>query len=234
MKTLIIGVAVSVSFAANAANAEQTLNVDGTDYPLSALMATCQNITDNPTAQITCFSDISRMLAEQTGGAQEEVLPVPDALDALRSVAQYQDDGSGLLITGTDCNIQVLYYNNYFHISRRNISSIDLYSAQFDASKLQYDQIAAVPGAQAPLSKAVLEAGATATALGGIALDSAQSNFTPRGPAATLDAYAQDVASQITGYEAATFEFVLVHPQRTQASSDIWTAFEAFVTACKQ
>ncbi len=232
MKMLMCGFAMSLGVLASTAKADQILNIDGEDYPLSTLLENCQSITDDPAAQIACVSSLSQLLAEQSSAAQENDVAVAPALDALRAVAEYQDDGSGLSIAGSDCNIHMIYYNNYFHISRRNISSIDLFSAQFDASKLQYDQIVQVQGAQAPLLTGVMDVGTNATVRGGIALESALDNFEPRSPRTTMDAYANEVVGQLQAREEQSFSFVLIHPQKTQASAEIWSAFEAFVSLC--
>lgn len=233
MKMLLCGFAMSLGMFASSVNADQILTVDGEDYFLSHLMANCQSITDDPAAQINCFGAISKLLEEQTTGTEESVVSVATELDALRTVAQYQDDDSGLTIAGSDCKIHVLYFNNYFHISRRNISTIDLFSAQFDASKLQFDQMGEVQGAQAPLLKGLMASGENATVRGGVELDSAQNGFEPRSSRATIEVYANEVAGQLSPIESQAFDFVLVHPQRSQASAEIMGAFEAFVNACK-
>lgn len=233
MKTLMCGFALSLGMLATGANADQIINVDGEDYFLSHLTANCQSITDDPAAQIACFSAISQLLDEQSVEAPETQVSVTEMLDALRAVAQYQDDETGLSIAGSDCNIHVVYFNNYFHVSRRNISEIDLFSAQFDASKLQFDQTVAVQGGQTPLLRGVMEAGQVAAVRGGEVLESSQNNFEPRSPRVTLDAYANEVVTQLPAREDQTFEFVLVHPKRSQASAEILTAFEAFVSACR-
>lgn len=234
MKMLMCGVAMSLAVMANSVMAERVLTVDGEDYLLSSLMNNCQSITGDPEAQIACFSSISRLMEEQSVETQEIDVSVTETLDALRAVAQYQDDGSGLLIAGADCNIQIIYFSNYFHISRRNISSIDLFSAHFDASKLQFDQTVQVQGANAPLLKGFMAPGANAAMRGGVALESAQHNFSPRSARITIDAYANEVADQLPAREGQEFDFVLIHPQKSQASDEIWSAFEAFVDACRQ
>jgi hypothetical protein len=232
MKLLMNSLAMSFGILAGNASAELMLNVDGEDYPLSALMENCQSLSDNPSAQITCFNAVSKLLEEQTGGAQESVSSVPDALDALRTVAQYENDDTGLSIVGTDCNIQLLYYNNYFHISRRNVSSIDLFSAEFDASQLQYDQIVEVRGAEAPLFSGQMDVDAIAATRGGVAIESSQHNFAPKSSRTTIGAYASEVAAQLSATEGQKFDFVLVHPEKHQDSAEIWSAFEDFVDAC--
>lgn len=233
MKMLMCGFAMSLGVLATGAHADQIVNVDGEDYFLSHLTENCQAITGDPAAQIACFSALSKLLEEQAVSLPDNSEAVTQALDALRAVAEYQDDATGLSITGADCNIQIVYYNNYFHISRRNISTIDLFSAKFDASKLRFDQITEVRGAQAPLVTGVLDVGANAIVSGNVALDSGQDNFTPRSPDTTMDAYANQVVSELQAQEAQSFDFVLVHPQRNPANADIWGAFEEFVTTCR-
>jgi len=234
MKMLICGLTMSLSVLASTAQAEVTLNVDGESIPLSTLMDNCKSISGSAEAQISCFNALTQMLDEQSGSAPAETgASVTDALDALRDVAQYQDGETGLTITGSDRSVQITYFANYFHISRRNISTIDLFSAQFDASQLEYDQTAAARGASAPLSKGIMDAGATAAMWGGVGLESAQQNFDPKSPRTSLDVYADEVVAQLPSREDAAFDFVLVHPQRSDASDDIWSAFEAFVSACK-
>ena len=233
MKTLIYSLTLSLGVMASNVKAEQILSIDGTDYPLSTLMDHCRSMKSEPEAQIACFSALSKLLEAQSGDAQEDDASVTQALESLRAVAQYQDDGSGLSIVGSDCSIQIVYFDNYFHISRRNISTIDLFSTHFDASKLQYDKIAEVQDAPAPLLKSYMDAGATAAMRGGTGLESAQHNFTPKSPRTTIDAYANEVAEQLPGREDQTVEFVLVHPELSQTSSDIMSAFEEFVKACQ-
>lgn len=233
MKMLMRSFALWLGVLASNAQADQVITVDGKDYFLSFLTANCQSITNDPAAQIACFGAISELLEEQSGGVQESKISVTEALDALRAVAQYQDDESGLSIAGSDCNIHLVYFNNYFHISRRNISTIDLFSAQFDASNLQYDQIVQVQDAQSPVSKGFMAPGVTAVMHGGVALESAQHNFSPRSPRTTLDVYANEVVGELQGIQSQEFDFVLVHPQKSQASADIWSAFATFVDACK-
>lgn len=232
MKVLTLGLAISLGVLAGSAMATQVLTVGGQERTLQSLTEECQSITGDPAAQIACFGALSALLEQQTGGAQAKV-SVPEKLEALRTAAQYQDDASGLVIAGSDCNINIIYYGNYFHISRRNVSTIDLVSAQLDASKLQHEQTVQNLGGQLPLSRGVMEAGATATMRGGAALDSSLDNFAPRSPRMTLDVYAKEVVGQLQPRDGQSFEFVLVHPQRAQASGDIWSAFSNFVAACR-
>ncbi len=234
MKTLVCGLAMSLGILASNVMADQILTVDGEDYLLSALMENCQSITDSPEAQMACFGAVSRLLEEQSDAAPETDVSVSETLNALRAVAQYLDEDSGLAISGSDCNVHIVYFNNYFHISRRNISSIDLFSAQFNASKLQFDQTVQVQGAQAPLLKGVMAAGANASVRGGVALESSQLNFSPRSPGTSIDVYANQVVNQLPPSDVQEFDFVLVHPQKSQASAEIWSAFEAFVDVCRQ
>lgn len=231
MKMLMCGLAMSLSVLASDVMAEQVLTVDGEDYLLSSLMENCQSITGDPAAQVNCFSVISRLLEEQSAEAQESDVSVIESLDALRAVAQYQDDETGLSIFGAGCNVHIIYFSNYFHISRRNISSIDLFSAQFNASKFQYDRTE-FQGAQEPMSKGFMDPGANAAIRGGVALESTQHNFLPRSPGTTLDVYATEVADQLPATEGEAFDFVIVHPKRSQDSVIIWNAFETFVDAC--
>jgi len=234
MKKLMFGIAMSLSVFASAAQADQVITVDGEEYLLSDLTANCQSITDDPAAQITCFSALSKIMEEQASEAQATDVSVVETLAALQAVAQYEDDDTGLLISGTDCRIHVLYFNNSFHISRRNVSSIDLISAQFDASKLQFDEVSEVRGAQVPLLSGEMDVSATAVMRGGIELDSSRDGFEPRSPRTTLGVYAQEVATVLTPTEDQTFDFVLVHPQRSADSDAIWAAFEAFTAACRK
>lgn len=233
MKLLMCGFAISLSIVASDARAELTLNIDGQDYSLSALMENCQSLAADPAAQIACFSAVSKLVEDQANQGQERVVSVPESLEALRSVAQYQNDETGLVIAGSECRIQVLYYNNYFHISRRNVSSIDLFSAAFDVSQFQYDQMTEVQGAQLPLIKGKMDAGAAAAMRGGVALESSQNNFAPKSSRTSIGEYAIEVADQLAPKEGQEFDFVLVHPDRRQSSAEIWGAFKTFVEACK-
>jgi len=234
MKLLMCGLAVSTGIVANGAMAEVTVNVDGADVPLSTLMDNCTGITGDAQAKLSCFNALTQLLDEQSGTVADDAVSVTDALNDLRTVAQYQDSESGLSIAGTACSIQIVYFNNYYHLSRRNVSTIDLFSAAFDASKIQYDQIAEVPGAQAPLFRGVMDVGVTAAMHGGVALESTEYNFAPKSARTAIDAYAHEVVDQLSTREGQTFDFVLVHPKLQSASTDIWTAFEAYVNACKE
>ena len=217
--------------SASDAQAEEMVNVDGVEYPLSLLTANCQSMSGDPQAMIACFNDLSALM-EGNSDVQEDTVSVAQALDDLRAVAQYQNDETGLSILGSDCGVHIVYYGNFFHISRRNVSSIDLVSAQFDASKLQYDQIAGVQGAQMPLSRGLMDVGAAAKMRGGAALESAQHNFPAKSARLSMSEYAAQVVNQLPVTEGQAFNFVLVHPARSQASADIWSAFEVFVNAC--
>lgn len=233
MRILIHSFTLSLGFVASIAQAQETVIVDGAEYKLSALMENCQKITGAPEAQLACFNSLSQLIEKQNSQPQDGGRSVRESLSALRSLAQYQDADSGLSILGTDCRIQILYFNNYYYLSRRNVSSIDLFSAQFDASKLQYDQTSEVRGAQAPLFKGVMENGSSATTHGGIALESKDHNFEPKSARAAMNTYAIEVVDQLPGRQEQTFDFVLVHPNKNGASGNIWTAFEEYVNACK-
>jgi len=231
MKKLILGLTMSLGVLASGAQAEQTLNIDGKEYPLSFLLKNCQSITDQPEAQIACFAALSQLMEAQSAESQQDGVSVSQALKDLRAVAEYQDDESGLSVSGSGCRIEVIYFSNYFHISRRNISTIDLFSAKFDAAKLQFENVAKGQGAQ--LSKGTMDDGATAAMRGGVGLESKQHNFAPRSPRTTLADYATEVAGQLQVREDQAFEFALVHPQKSEASADIWNAFETLLSACR-
>jgi len=233
MKSLVCGFAISFGLIASSASAELTLNVDGEDYTLSALMENCQALADDPVAQITCFNDVSQLVEEQTGGEPEPTVSVDEALETLRAAAQYQDEETGLFISGKECRLQILYYANYFHISRRNVSSIDLFSAAFDASQFQIDELSEVRGAQAPLYRGVMASGATGSTRGGLALESAEFGFAAKSARASIAEYAVEVVNQLTSTQGQEFDFVLVHPARASISVDIKNAFETYVKACK-
>lgn len=234
MKMLMCGFAMSLSVLATDANAQQTVTVDGEIYQLSTLMENCQSITDDPAAQIACFSAISRLMEEQaSGGEQNDGASVVQSFEALQAAAQYQNEESGLTVSASDCTITLTYFSNYFHISRRNISTIDLISAEFDASKLRFDQTVQVQGAQAPLFTGFMDVGANAATRGGFGLDSSLNDFEPRSAGESIDVFANAVVSQLPTTEAQTFDFILVHPERSANSSEIWAAFEEFVTACR-
>jgi hypothetical protein len=234
MKILTCVLAVSLGLSAAEANANQKVSFDGQDFTVTELLEQCKSIQNDPSAQLACFNALSDLLEQQALAAEDNRATPAEALEDLRTVAEYQDDSSGLSISGSDCKVKVLYFNNYFHISRRNISSIDLFSAEFDASKLQYDQTVQMQGGQAPLVKAVLQTGATAATRGGAALESATDNFPPKSPRASIADYANEVSNVLPATEGQTFNFVLVHPNRTEDSAKIWEAFEAFAEACEK
>ncbi|SFJ83334.1 hypothetical protein [Jannaschia pohangensis] len=234
MKTIIYGMVMSLGLVANGALAEQMISVDGVEYTLSSLMANCQEKNSDPAEQIACFNNVSQLIQEQSVEEEADALSVPEALDALRSLAQYQDDETGLAIVGEGCSIRIVYFNNYFHISRRNISNIDLFSAAFDVSKLQLDRSVGVAGSQAPLSRGQMEAGAAASVIGGMALDSAQNGFEPKSARETIADFAIHILGQLPNRADEAFEFVLVHPKRSDAGAEIWGAFESFAKACQR
>lgn len=163
---------------------------------------------------------------------QKKLASVPEALEKLRALAQYQDDGSGLSIEGTDCNIRIAYFGNYYHLSRRNVSTLDLFSAEFDASQFRHDQLSHVSGTHIAVLRGVMEADATALTHGGGEIDSSLHNFAPKTARETLDAYASEVVRQLSPSQKQTFDFVLVHPAKQDASVNIRSAFETFVSAC--
>lgn len=233
MKVLICGVALSLGMLATDAQAEQTVTIEGKTYALSTLMENCKTISNEAEAQLACFNAVSQLLKQQTAQNPGGAPSVGQAFETLRDLAEFKGEDSGLMISGEACNIQVVYYANYFHISRRNVSAIDLFSAEFDASKLQYDKISEVRGAQAPLNKAMMQDGATATSLGGASLESNQLNFAPKTARKTIDAYAVEVAAQLPATEDQAFDFVLVHPEQKERADQIWNAFETYVMACQ-
>lgn len=232
MKTLIFGLAMSLGIVASDAKAQLKVEIDGKEYMVSNLIENCTNITGDPAAQAACFNALSMLLEQQSDGQPESTASVAESLEALRDVAQFDTGESGLSIAGLDCNIHVIYYSNYFHISRRNVSSIDLYSAQFDVSKLQFDQIEQVQVGQLPMTRGVMDDGVTAAMRGGSALESTQHNFAAKSARASISDYAIEVAAQLPANENQEFNFVLVHPENSDASGDIWAAFETFATAC--
>ena len=236
MKTLMIYATAALGalgVSATDVRAQDMVTVDGVEYPLAQLTANCQSMREDPPAMIACFNALSALMEGKPAETQQDTASVTKALEDLRALAQYQDNDSGLFISGTDCTIQVTYFGNYFHISRRNVSAIDLYSALFDASNLKFDQITGVPGAQVPLSRGQLDVGATASIRGGMALESSQHNFPAKSARLSMVDYAREVVGHLPATQAQTFDFVLVHPARSQASSEIWNAFKVFVTACR-
>lgn len=233
MKMLIFGLAISVGMFANDLQAQATIMVDGKEMSLETLTKNCQSLSADPQAMITCFNGISELLEQQGASTETTGLTVPEALEKLKAVAQYAGEDTGLLVVGSDCNIELIYYANYFHISRRNVSELDLYSAKFDASKLEFDQVSEVRGAQAPLLEGQLS-GANAVTRGGITLDSDSNGFDSKTARQDMQEYAKQVASQLPADENARFDFVLVHPKRSNASADIWDALEIFVKTCNE
>lgn len=234
MRMLMYGLSLSLALIANDVKAQNKVTVEGTEYDISVLMGNCQSMSGTPEAQLACFASLSQLLEQQNGEGQDSGPTVPEALEAFRSVAQYQDNDTGLAIAGSDCRIRIVYFNNYFYLSRRNVSSIDLFSAQFDASRIQHDQIVEVRGAQAPLFKGQMETGATAMLQGGVAMESKDHSFEPKSARMAMYDYANEVVSQLPTSENPTFDFVLVHPKRNNARDDILRAFETFVKACKR
>jgi hypothetical protein len=234
MKMRMSCLILSLGIMSSAVVADQTVSVNGESYSLSALTASCQGIVNDPAAQIACFSALSQLLEEQAPAAQENAVAVADAFDALRAVAQYADGESGVSITGADCKIQISYFGNYFHISRRNVSTVDLFSAEFDASRLQIDQVVDAQGTAVPMLRGTMDVGATATIRGGAALDSTLDNFPARSARTAIDVYASEIVGLLPAQEVQSFDFALIHPNQSQASGEIRSAFETFVTACRQ
>ena len=231
MKLLSYGLALSLGLFAQDASAVRALDAEEANFSVTELMEECRNMTGTAEEKVACFNAVSQLIQNQ-GEVQEKSGPsVPEALKALRAAAEYQNDDTGLSITGTDCNVQFVYFNNYFHISRRNVSTIDLFSASFDASNVDPEPEVRGGG---PLAKGAMDDGATALTSGGLALDSKQQNFSAKSARTTIADYANEVISQLPAAEAQTFEFVLIHPERQNAAADILSAFEAFVTACNQ
>ena len=109
MKMLIYGLVISFGLLANDAQAqgEPTLTIDGKEYPVSVLMNNCQNISDQPEAQIACFNAISQLLEAQNGVQESGETSVPQALEALQDAAQFDNGETGLSIIGSNCNIQI-------------------------------------------------------------------------------------------------------------------------------
>jgi len=150
MKALIGSLAIGFGVLASGVQAEVILKVDGKDYTLTELTAHCQSMEEDPVAQIGCFNAVSALLEQQTSApAAAPTADVASALDALRNVAQYEGAETGLTISGEGCNAHIVYYANYFHISRRNVSSLDLYSAKIDMSKLALNDTAQSDGLMA-------------------------------------------------------------------------------------
>ena len=232
-KVLMCSAAIGMGAVASVANAEQTISIDGTAYPLSALMASCQGIVDDPARQVACFNDLSQLIAMQAANAAPNGTSVPEALEALRAAAVYQDDDTGLVIDGTGCELRIVYYGNYFHVSRRNISEIDVVAASFDASKVEADRTIAAAAAGSTIVQGAMADGATASASGGTALDSSQHGFPPKSPRLTIAQYAAEVAGLLPRREGPAFAFVLVHPKRAGAQDEILAAFETYLGACR-
>ncbi len=234
MKNILCGFVLSLMIMPSSSDAEVMLKVNGNEYTLTALMENCQTLVDDPASQIKCFNAVSTLLEQQTGQAPvKSPVDAPAAFEALRAVAQYEGNDSGLIIRGAACSAHILYYANYFHISRRNVSSIDLYSTQFDASKVSFEQTSRVSGGQAMVSKGAMHSGATAASVNGLAMDSTQYGVAPKSARTTIADYAVEMVDQIAASESSEFDFVLVHPAKQQSSAEIWSAFEAYVKACQ-
>jgi len=234
MLRALIGGAIGLVLFTGDVLADYTVSIQGTEYPLGQLMVNCGRAAGGAEAQLKCFNALTQLVQEQSGESADVGNPsVSQALDSLRSLAQYRDAESSLSIAGNDCRIRILYYDNYFHISRRNVSTIDLFSTQFDASRLQLEQTTQVQGATMSWSKGLMVLGETAVSQGGSGLDSKQLSFPSKGPNASIEDYANSVLGILPVRQDQTFDFVLVHPERSNKSREIWQAFEAFVNACR-
>jgi|GEM_PF-3342994 len=233
MKLLIYGLTLPLALLASGLVAQETLTIDGKEYTITALTENCQSLSDEPQAMAACFTALSQLIERQSGGPQTEVLDVLPALDNLRIAAEVQNDDSGLSILGTGCTIQVVYYANYYHVSRRNVSQLDLYSVEFDVSEIQFDEFDEVRGAQAPLVSGLMIDDTTATTRGNVGLDSSANGFDAKPGRTDVGDYALEIVDQLQADEDQSFDFVLVHPDRRDDSDAIWEAFERFVDACK-
>ena len=229
------GLGIVLGILSSSVSAEVMVNVDGVQYALSALMENCQSMGDNPTDQIACFNAVSKLLDQQAAEPEEaSTSSVPEALEALRSVAQYDNGDSGLIVQGTECKAHIIYYANYFHVSRRNVSSIDVFSVQFDASEISQEQINQAASRNAFVSKVVMQPGAVAKSIAGEAIESAQFGIAPKSARTTIADYAVEVADQLSTNQSGEFDFVLVHPAKQQSGAEIWSAFEAYVQECQR
>lgn len=233
MKTVLIGALIALSAVATTAKAEITLNVRGTDYSLVALMDSCATATGGGDAQLRCFVALTDIVKEQYGAAHSD-LTVTDALFALRQVAEIQTADTGLTIKGDGCQIELQYYNNYYYMSRRNVASIDVISAQFDATAIQLDQTLRSQGNGSLTSVGLMQPGAEAVVRGGVALESVDHGFDVKPAAIPVADYAGTVAQTLDAQQHQSFQFVLVHPERNGQSGAIWEAFDTYVQACQQ
>jgi len=234
MRSLFLGALTGLIVQTGAAQAEYSINVRGTDYPLAALMESCINANGGPEAQLRCFVALTGLVKEQTAAPETTDLSVTEALDGLRAVAEYQDDISGLSISGTDCTITVQYHGDYFYVSRRNVTSIDLLSATFDVSQMQHDQTAFSQGTAVQHARGIMQLGATASTRGGLALESAEHGFMSKTASASVSEYASSIIQNLPERQDRSFDFVLVHPAKIQSSNQIWGAFGALVGACQK
>lgn len=234
MRTFALTIAMSVGMLTTGAHAEMVLQIDGKDYPLSTLMDHCQSMADDQAKQVACFQAVSDLVEQQTAPPPvENTVSASAALEALQAIASVEDSETGLIIQGSGCNAQITYYANYFHISRRNVSSLDLYSVRFDASDFAYDQTIMAPGGQSLVATGAMKSGTVAQTFAGLEVESTQNGFAAKGPGIPVSDYALEVADQLAITESDTFDFVLVHPAKQQASDEIWSAFETYVAACQ-
>lgn len=234
MRPFFLGLALALAPFASSAEADVKVTVDGTEVRLSTLMENCKSIKGDPEAQVACFSALSKMLEGQSAGGAQEDATIAKRVDALRQVAEFKDDGSGLTVAADGCLLNVIYYNNYFHISRRNVSTIDIVNVHFDATRLQFDQASMAQSGQDPFSRGIMDVGARAQMRGGIALGSDIQNFEPKSARMPLDAYVNEVLTQLPGREDQVFDFVMIHPSKSGQFAEIWTAFSQLIATCRE
>lgn len=235
MKALLGCAAVLIAGLASGANAANPIEFEGAKLSIPELMEKCSRAEGGSEAQLKCYALLAQALKEQENAKPAGTIgvsPAAEKLEALRSVAEYQDAESGLTIVGEGCQVAVFYYGNYYRISRRNVSSIDLIHAQFDASKMQYGQMSMIQGPSMTMIRGVVDGSSPATNKGGLALESVQHGFASKSAGQTIDEYANQVVSQLPGRSEQTFDFVLVHPKKAAESNEILNAFALFVQAC--
>lgn len=198
------------------------------------LIDQCSRLEAASDEQLQCFKLLSKAIEEQENNSSDDQAQiVQSSFEALRSVAQHSDDETGLRIFGDACEITVFYYGNFYRVSRRNVSVIDVYYAQFDASKLLLDQVSPVAGASYSRVKGVMENGAAAITAGGAELGSDVFGFAPKAASQSMNEYANLVVKAVPPQQDQTFEFVLVHPKKADAAADVMAAFSEFVQACQ-
>jgi len=233
MRLLICSLTLPLTLFASNVLSQETLTIDGKEYTIMALTENCQSFLADPPAMAACFTALSQLIERQSGDPQAVVLDVLPALENFRMAAEVQNDDSGLTVLGTGCTIQVVYYNNYYHVSRRNVSQLDLYSVELDVADIQFDEFDEVRGAQAPLVSGLMVDDTTATTHGNVGLDSSANGFDAKPGRTAVGDYALEIVDQLQADEDQSFDFVLVHPDLRDNSDAIWEAFERFVDACK-